>query len=100
MTSFFLSYDIADDRLRTRLAKLLEKHGCKRLQKSVFLAPNFEPKEVQALRKACERLLQHRAPGDSLLCIPATRQYLPDLVWEGDAARLKDALEGALFVVM
>ncbi len=100
MTTYFLSYDISDDRLRTRLSKLLEKHGCKRLQKSVFLAPNFEPKELTTLRKACERLLQHRAPGDSLLCIPATRQYLSDLVWEGDAARLEQALEEALFVVM
>jgi CRISPR-associated protein Cas2 len=100
MTSFFLSYDISDDRLRTRLSKLLERRGCKRLQKSVFFAPNFEPREMQSLRIACERLLQHRAPTDSLLCIPATRQYLGELVWQGDAARLQAALTDVLFTVM
>lgn len=97
MTSFFLSYDISDDRLRIRLSKLLERHGCKRLQKSVFLAPDFEPREMTALRAGCLRLLQQAQPSDSLLCIPATRQYMDDLVWLGQKEKLSSALEELLF---
>jgi CRISPR-associated protein Cas2 len=100
MLSFFLSYDISDDRLRTKLSRLLERRGCKRVQKSVFFAPAFGQKEAKSLRAACERLLQNRAPGDSLLCIPATRQFLSDLVWEGESARLEEALEETLFLRM
>lgn len=100
MTSYFLSYDIADDRLRRRLDQLLQRHGCKRLQKSVFLAPRYEPPELAALRKDCQQLLRHGAPQDSLLCIPATRQYLSDLLWHGDGATLQHALEEALLVML
>ncbi len=100
MTSYFLSYDISSDRLRNRLAKTLEKHGCKRIQKSLFLAPNFEPRELQRLRDDCTRTLKHRDPGVSLLCIPATRQYLSELVWAGEEDRLRNALGDTPAVVV
>ncbi|MBL7793383.1 MAG: CRISPR-associated endonuclease Cas2 [Saprospiraceae bacterium] len=100
MTSYFLSYDISNDRLRNRLAKTLERHGCKRIQKSLFLAPNFEPRELQRLRDDCAKTLLHRQPGDSLLCIPATRQYLQELIWAGEEDRLRDTLKETFVVVL
>lgn len=36
--TWLFCYDIEDDRLRTKLARMLEKNGWERLQKSVFAA--------------------------------------------------------------
>lgn len=85
MANFFISYDISNDRLRTKAAKLLERHGCKRVQKSVFFAPGFQPAETKKLRGDLHRLVNPLLEeGDSILCIPVTQNYLDDLVWEGD----------------
>ena len=79
---YLISYDIADDRLRTRAVKVLARHGCRRLQKSVFLARDFSPEELQRLRAELLPLLQTRAdPADSLLCLPIERDLLRDNFW-------------------
>lgn len=41
MTSYLISYDIGDDRLREKVAALLQREGCTRIQKSVFFAPKL-----------------------------------------------------------
>jgi CRISPR-associated protein Cas2 len=85
MANLFISYDITNDRLRTKTAKILERHGCKRVQKSVFYAARFEAAEVRKLRAELSRLVgPHLEEQDSILCIPVTQNYLDDLVWQGD----------------
>ncbi|MCS7035353.1 MAG: CRISPR-associated endonuclease Cas2 [Saprospiraceae bacterium] len=68
---YVITYDIEDDRLRTKTAKVLQRHGCARVQKSVFVAPNLEKKHLALLQNALQRLLNKRIqPTDSLLIIP------------------------------
>ena len=58
---FVFCYDIADNRVRARVAKMLEQHGT-RVQESVFEV-HAGPAAAQALMARLERL---RMPGDSL----------------------------------
>jgi len=85
MTNYLISYDISDDRLRTRAAKLLERRGCKRLQKSVFFAPRYSARELRDLRAELRQLLkQGKVETDSVLCVPVSQKLLEQLLWEGD----------------
>jgi CRISPR-associated protein Cas2 len=79
---YAITYDISDDRLRNRLSKTLAKRGCWRLQKSVFLAPDFDPVEISKLRTELMQILaSKRSPSDSLLCLPVERDLLSDNFW-------------------
>jgi len=85
VANFFISYDISNDRLRTKAAKILERNGCKRVQKSVFFAVRFQTAELKKLRAELNRLIgAHLEESDSILCIPVVPSRLDDLVWEGD----------------
>ncbi|MBK9302243.1 MAG: CRISPR-associated endonuclease Cas2 [Bacteroidetes bacterium] len=56
-----LVYDIEDDKQRTKLAKLFEKLGFVRLQKSVWLGHGNETywgKCLERIKKACSKLDQ------------------------------------------
>jgi CRISPR-associated endonuclease Cas2 len=76
---YVISYDIADDRLRAKTAKLLERHGCHRVQKSVFTFARAGKRALTALDQALHRLLDGQLlPDDSLLVFPM----------EGDTAAL------------
>lgn len=94
MTNYLISYDISSDRLRTKVAKALERHGCKRIQKSVFFAPGYTPDELKRLRADLSKLLAPAAePVDSILCVPIQKQYLVEVIWEGENHSLRSALE-------
>jgi len=94
MTNYLISYDISSDRLRTKVAKILERHGCKRIQKSVFFAPRYLPDELKRLRADLSKLLTRAAePADSILCVPIQKQYLVEVIWEGENRSLRAALE-------
>ena len=91
---FFISYDISDNRLRTRLAKLLLRLGCHRVQKSVYIAIGFSPKERGDLTAEVRRLLQGKATAtDSVLYIPVEKNHLDDLLIEGDSAAWRAVFE-------
>lgn len=102
MTNYLISYDISSDRLRTKVAKALERHGCKRIQKSVFFAPGYKPDELKRLRADLSKLLAPAAdPDDSILCVPIQKQYLVEVIWEGENRSLRGALEAhQVFYVM
>ena len=87
--NFFISYDISDDRRRLHLSKLLLRTGCKRVQKSVFIAANFERKEMLLLKTKVEKLLNVRytegsSETDSLLYIPLDNDAVTGVVWQGN----------------
>lgn len=97
MTSYFISYDISQDRLRDKLAKLLMQKGCKRVQKSVFFVPSYSAKELKDLKVNVAKCLKGNLdPQDSVLCIPVTQSRLPDLVWEGQSPGLQRSLNDDL----
>ncbi|MCF8245176.1 MAG: CRISPR-associated endonuclease Cas2 [Saprospiraceae bacterium] len=93
----FICYDIENDGWRDKLAKLLDKHGCKRVQKSVFMAVDFSPRETKQLRQAFEQLiLPHLLATDSVLCLPVENDLAMQVVWHGINSDLHQALERPL----
>jgi CRISPR-associated protein Cas2 len=99
--TYLICYDITDDHLRTRLAKRLEKAGCVRLQKSVFLAPNFEAKRLAILRGGIKRIITiGLSPDESVIAIPIDKDNLSDIVWAGDAAHIQTLTHKWLFKLL
>ncbi len=48
---YLIIYDISENKIRTQIAKYLEKKGCKRIQKSVFAARLSPDKKSQIKQK-------------------------------------------------
>jgi CRISPR-associated protein Cas2 len=93
--NFFVCYDITDDKRRLRLSKLLLREGCQRVQKSVFIAPDFERVEMLRLKNKVEKLLNVQitegvSPDDSVLYIPLDNDAVNDVVWQGSQASWKE----------
>ncbi len=94
--TFFISYDITDDHLRTRLSKRLEREGCRRIQKSVFVATDFDREAIRVLKTAVQKLLRGSAatlPTDSVLYIPVESDYFDQVIWQGDGIIWEQVLE-------
>jgi len=91
---YFICYDISDDGLRGKTARLLEERGCKRVQRSVFLAPGFTVREIGELRQRVAGLIAPKlSVGDSILCFPVEKDRLEGLIWHGENGALGAALE-------
>jgi CRISPR-associated protein Cas2 len=91
---YFISYDISDDRQRDKTARMLGEQGCKRVQKSVFLAPGFSAVEIRKLQQLLAgRIVPMLAGEDSILCIPVEKDWVDGLVWHGKNEGLARALE-------
>jgi CRISPR-associated protein Cas2 len=67
---YFIAYDISDDRLRTRLAKDLERRGFHRLQQSVFFIREPKEGEWREAKAALRAWMEESEEGDSLAIIP------------------------------
>ena len=101
MTSYIISYDIGDDRLRDKVAALLQREGCTRVQKSVFFAPQFAIKELRALQAGLHALANGKLEeNDSILCVPVSRQHLPGLLWEGESPGLEGSLKDRFHILI
>ena len=86
--NFFICYDISDDKRRLHLSKLLLRTGCKRVQKSVFIAIGFERKEMLSLKTKAHKLLnttytEGASFNDSILYIPLDNDAVKDVLWQG-----------------
>lgn len=62
-----ISYDIADDRLRTRFSKMLTKHGAIRLQYSVYEIYHTNRILENLIIKIEEEFAKHFDGGDSII---------------------------------
>ena len=69
---YVICYDLESDRLREKTVKLLQRNGCSRVQKSVFVAADMTAKQVAALKTGLDQLWKagQRSPQDSLLIMP------------------------------
>ena len=78
---YVICYDLENDRLRDRCAKLLERNGCLRVQKSVFAAPGMGKKDLVKMQLALRQLFARHplVPGDSVCIIPLRDEYVPDI---------------------
>lgn len=61
-----VSYDIADDKMRSNFAKMLKKNGAIRLQYSVYEVQNTK-RIVDCLVEKIEAYAKHFTPDDSVI---------------------------------
>ncbi|MEZ4885636.1 MAG: CRISPR-associated endonuclease Cas2 [Chitinophagales bacterium] len=95
--NYFISYDIGKDKLRLKVSKTLERFGCKRVQYSVFFAPDFAPKEIERLRDALVKVMKGVGEQtDSVLCMAVEEKYMGKLHWVGENVGVKKSLEKPL----
>ncbi len=68
---YLICYDIENNTIRSRIAKTLERYGCERLQKSVFIG-ELNPKKYQALYQelGAEAEEENFAYTDNVVAVP------------------------------
>lgn len=69
--TFFVMYDIASDKVRTLVAKYLERLGLSRVQKSVFMGC-ADTKVYDALKQNLAEVQAAYANDDSIIVIPVS----------------------------
>ncbi|MBQ9417424.1 MAG: CRISPR-associated endonuclease Cas2 [Bacteroidales bacterium] len=72
---FFVMYDIEDNRVRRLIVKYLEKKGCHRVQKSIFLA-DLPPAVYNQMRTDLAEVQAAYDNQDSILIVPISTDYL------------------------
>lgn len=72
---FFIMYDIASNKVRTLVAKYLEKKGCTRVQRSIFLA-DLPAHEYETIKSDLVEVQAAYDNNDSILIIPISMGYL------------------------
>lgn len=75
---FFVMYDIEDHRIRRHIAKYLQRNGCERLQKSVFLgsSPQHIYREIAQTLSEINSMYQNK---DSIMLLPVSRESMMHL---------------------
>ncbi len=72
---FFVMYDIESNKVRRYVVKYLEKKGCFRVQKSIFLA-DLPMEKYQAIRTDLAEVQAAYENMDSILVVPISTDYL------------------------
>lgn len=67
--NYFVLYDIEDNKVRNQVSKYLQRKGCIRVQKSVFLA-NSESKTFNEIYKTLHEINSFYENADSILLLP------------------------------
>ncbi|MCB0644602.1 MAG: CRISPR-associated endonuclease Cas2 [Phaeodactylibacter sp.] len=71
--AYLICYDITSNRKRAKVAGLLKRAGCVRIQKSVFVGDLYK-NSLSSLQKDLQQLLQKRpAPNDNLFFLKVHR---------------------------
>lgn len=68
---FFVMYDIENNKVRTEIAKFLERNGCVRVQKSIFFA-SAERKKYKELHTSLRDVQQAYQNNDSIFFVPVS----------------------------
>lgn len=95
----FICYDIENDKIRRLVAKLLEKEGCIRVQKSVFFA-RIHRKRHARLADLLRQIHQLYDNQDSIMLLPVGEDMLNSLQCIGQSFDLQQitAPKNTLFV--
>lgn len=72
---FFVMYDIESNKVRRYIVKYLERKGCMRVQKSIFLA-SLSMEKYQDIRNDLAEVQASYDNQDSILIVPITTDYL------------------------
>lgn len=70
----FIMYDITSNKVRTLIAKFLQKKGCTRVQKSIFMA-DMPSDEVQDIAQKLTEIQKMYDNNDSILIVPLSEDY-------------------------
>lgn len=72
---FFIMYDIESNKVRNQVVKYLEKKGCTRVQKSIFLA-DLDSSVYDTIRNDLAAVQAAYENEDSILIVPLSTDYL------------------------
>lgn len=72
---FFVMYDIESDKVRTQIAKYLQREGCSRIQNSIFLA-DLPHERMDKIRTDLAEVQACYDNHDSILVVPISTDYL------------------------
>lgn len=75
---FFVMYDIESNKVRSLVAKYLEKKGCTRIQKSIFLA-DLDRSVFEQIRSDLVEVQACYENNDSLILVPISTDYLQSM---------------------
>jgi CRISPR-associated endonuclease Cas2 len=67
--NYMIMYDIEDNKVRRLISKYLEKQGCIRIQKSVFMANTDHPK-FNAIHNTLKEINEFYENTDSIILVP------------------------------
>ncbi len=67
--TYLIMYDIENNKVRTRISKYLEKKGCIRIQKSIFMT-NSESKEFNEIHATLVEVQSYYESQDSIMLVP------------------------------
>lgn len=72
---FFVMYDIESNKVRHQVVKYLQRKGCMRVQRSIFLA-DLSMSEYDSIRKDLAEVQAAYENNDSILIVPISADYL------------------------
>jgi len=75
---YFIMYDIEDNKVRTQIARFLERKGCVRVQKSIFLA-RHDRKIFQDVHQILYEVNQVYDNHDSIFLVPVSTDELKSM---------------------
>lgn len=67
--NYLVLYDIEDNKVRHQVAKYLEKQGCLRIQKSVFMANSTHPRFLE-IHETLKDINSYYENTDSIILVP------------------------------
>jgi CRISPR-associated protein Cas2 len=86
-----LVYDIEDNKIRTKIAKIVERAGGTRIQKSVWIIDLNEGKKLN-LRNDLQDLLHISPNQDSILIFPLEKDHITQTLRIGDNPAFEEAV--------
>lgn len=93
---YLIIYDIAENKIRTQIAKSLEQEGCQRIQKSVFIAELNAHQKLRITAKLKEIYYQNEdlvEKNDNILLFPYEKDQVRQTEMIGENKDLKAFLE-------
>ena len=72
---FFVMYDIESDKVRRYVVKYLQRKGCTRVQRSIFLA-DLDSSTYEEIKKDLAEVQAAYENEDSILVVPISTDYL------------------------
>lgn len=72
---FFVMYDIESNKVRRQVVKYLERQGCSRVQKSIFLA-DLPVSKYEQIKSDLTEVKACYENNDSILVVPISTDYL------------------------